>query len=78
MRPLCFSQILAAPGLLFGCSLSDPCLLPGCSLPAPWLLLGSQATFPTENVSAPEEIILELISETAFLYGGWEELIQKP
>ena len=34
-------------------------------------------TFPTENVSAPEEILFELISETAFLHGGWEELIQK-
>ena len=32
-------------------------------------------TFPTENVSAPEEIISELISETAFLNGGCEELV---
>ena len=32
-------------------------------------------TFATANVSVPEEIIFELISETAFLHGGWEELI---
>ena len=28
-----------------------------------------------ENLSVPEEIIFEIISETAFLHGGWEELI---
>ena len=37
------------------------------------LLFGGTAlTLPTENVSAPEEIIFELISETAFLnWLGW-------
>ena len=34
-------------------------------------------TFETENVSAPDEIIFELISETAFLNKGWRKLIQK-
>ena len=34
-------------------------------------------TFLPENVSVPEEIILEIFSETAFLHGRWEELIQK-
>jgi len=35
------------------------------------------STFLPENVFVPEEIIFEIISETAFLRGGWEELIQK-
>ena len=34
-------------------------------------------TFRPKNVSAPEEIIFELTSETAFLRGGWEELISE-
>ena len=32
-------------------------------------------TFATANVSVPEEMLFEWISETAFLHGGWEELI---
>ena len=39
---------------------------------------GSRDTFPTEHVSAPEEVSLELVSETAFPHGGREEVIQKP
>ena len=34
-------------------------------------------TLTTENVSVPDEIIFELISEAAFLHGGWDKLIQK-
>ena len=34
-------------------------------------------TLGPKNVSALEEIIFELISETEFLNGGWEELISE-
>ena len=37
----------------------------------------SAVTLGPKNVSAPEEIIFELIAETEFLNGGWEEFISE-
>jgi len=48
-----------------------------CSILACNPVLDLGRTFLPENVSVPQEIIFEIISETAFLHGDCAKLIQK-